>query len=199
MGIDMLSLLSGFDKAGDHETETAFFLTHVPWVAPFAYLHIVFKPAPSDSLLRVAKRLAMPLSLVEFLRGQNGAVLFSGALGIYGVHRPGQLFKRGDPDFVLPFNIEDENSNWPPVDRARFLKFAGYGFDGSSICIDRNTSNVYLFQRGQQTLNVAPAYSWPNLNVWITGEITRLTALFDRRGKRLVDEAQTLPTLRRSS
>jgi len=195
MQIDILSLLSGFDKARDHETGTAFFRTHVPWVAPFAYLHIIFKPAPFDALSRTAKTLEMPLSLTEFLQAQNGAILFSGAVSIYGVHRPGQLFMREDPDFVLPFNIEDENSNWPPVDRARFLSFAGYGFDGSSVCIDRNDSQIYLFQRGKQALSAAPAYSWPNINVWIISEITRLTALFDRRGKRLVDEAQTLPSV----
>jgi len=195
MQIDILSLLSGFDTAGDHETETAFFRTHVPWVAPLAYLHVVFKPAPHDVLSGVARGLKMPVSLTELLRGQNGAILFSGALSIYGIHRPGQLFKREDPNFALPFNIEDENSSWPPVDRVQFLKFAGYGFDGSSVCINRNDSQIYLFQRGQRALNATPVYSWPNLNLWINTEIVRLTAIFDHTGRRLVDEAQTLPTV----
>jgi len=34
---------------------------------------------------------------------------------------------------------------------------------------------------------------WDNLEDWIVGEINRLSAIFDVRGKRLVGESQTVP------
>jgi hypothetical protein len=197
--IKVLNLLSGFENVKDHESEKAFFRTHVPGVGPLAYLHVIFKPAPEDVLPDAARKLRMPTALVEFLRLQNGATLFSGALSVYGVHRPGQLLHREDPFFDLPFNIELENYNWPPADKARFLAMGGYGFDGSGVCIDRNDSKVYLFERGQQTLLPEPSCSWPSLDGWLTNEIARLSMLFDNQGRRVVDESQTLPLRAASS
>ena len=152
MGVDILSLVSHFENAGDRETSAAVFRTRVQWMGPSAYLHVVFNPAPEDLLSHVSTKLKMPASLVDFLRKQNGAVLFSGALSIYGIHSPGQLLHREDPDFALPFNVEDENQNWPPPDRALYLSIGGYSFDGSRVCINRNDGGVYLFERGIQTL-----------------------------------------------
>jgi len=195
MGIDVLSLVSHFDKAGDRETSTAVFRTRVQWVGPSAYLHVVFKAASADLLSHAAAKLKMPISCVDFLRTQNGAVLFSGALSIYGIHSRGQLLNRQDPDFALPFNIEDENQNWPPPDRALYLSIGGYSFDGSRVCINRHDGKVYLFEREIQTLLRSPSHSWESLDQWITSEVIRLTALFDCRGKRLVDESQTLPVV----
>lgn len=195
MGIDILSLVSHFENTGDRETSTAVFRTRVQWVGASAYLHIVFKPASYDLLSHAATKLKMPASFVDFLRTQNGAVLFSGALSIYGIHAPGQLLKREDPEFALPFNIEDENQNWPPPDRAIYLTIGGYSFDGSRVCINRNDGKVYLFERGIQSLLRSPSHSWESFEQWIMSEVIRLTALFDRRGKRLVDESQTLPVV----
>jgi hypothetical protein len=199
MAVEILSLLSDSENVEDHESSTAVFRTHVPWVGPSAYLHIVFKPTAVRVLSDAALKLNMPEFLVEFLRIQNGAILFSGALSVYGIHRPGQLLHREDPAFVLPFNIEDANLNWPPVDRTRFLVFGGYAFDGSSVCIDRTGGQICLFRRGRQTLLSEPAYSWSSLEEWIVSEIARLAMLFDSRGQRLVDEAQTVPIINAAS
>lgn len=193
MAIDLLGAVSKFDNANDRATDTAFFRTQVPWVAPMAYLNIIFKPAPKDVLPDVARRMKMPPALVEFLGKQNGAILFSDALSVDGVHRPGQLLNREDPFLGQPYNIELSNYNWPPFDSKRFLAIGGYGFDGSSICIDRSDSRIYLFQRGTQTLAREPSCSWLSMDEWLTNEIARLSMLFDERGKRLVDESQTLP------
>jgi hypothetical protein len=48
MGIDILSLVSHFENAGDRETSSAVFRTRVQWGGASAYLHIVFKPASRD-------------------------------------------------------------------------------------------------------------------------------------------------------
>lgn len=195
MTIEVLRLLSTFENVNDRESETAFFRTHVPQAGSLAYLNIIFKPAATDVLRRVAVQLRMPAVLSEFLKVQNGAILFSGALSIYGVQRSGQLLNRGDPFFDLPFNIEEENRNWPPPDSHRFLAIGGYSFDGSIVCIDRSDCSLSRFSRGEQELLKAPLFKWPSLQGWLTTEIARLSVLFDRRGTRLVDESQTVPHL----
>jgi len=193
VAIEVLRLLSTFENIKDRESETAFFCTHIPQAGSLAYLNIVFKPAAPDVLRRVAGQLRMPAVLAEFLNVQNGAILFCGTLSIYGVHRSGQLLNRTDPFSDLPFNIEEENRNWPPPDSTRFLVIGGYSFDGSIVCIDRRDGSLSLFGRGQRRILPAPLFKWPSLQVWVTTEIARLSVLFDRQGTRLVDESQTVP------
>ena len=192
MAVELLRLLSNFEHVNERESETAFFRTHVPWIGPQAYLNIVFKPAPEEALAETARRVRMPASLVEFLRTQNGAILFSGALSVCGVHRPGQLLNRQDAFSRMPFNLEDENDDWLADDSERFLPLGGYGFDGSSICIDRSDSCIYFFRRGERGL-LSTSLKWPSLEDWVKSEVARLSMLFDERGKRLVHESQTLP------
>ena len=193
MMVELLSLLSKFRVLNDRESEAAYFRTNIPWVGSQAYLNIVFKPAPPEVLVDTAGRLGMPGSLVEFLQIQNGAILFSGALSVCGVHRPGQLLNREQPFSQLPFNIEDENDDWPPNDPERFLSLGGYSFDGSEVCIDRGDSRIYLFQRDEEALASSPSASWRSLEEWITSEISRLSFLFSHDGHRLAAESQTLP------
>src|SRR5690349_18753318 len=126
MSIELLSLLTIFDNVNDRESKTALFRTHVPWVAELAYLHIIFKPLHDSVLQEAQARLELPKPLTDFLRQQNGAILFSGALSIYGVHPVGQLLNRRDPFGRMPFNIESENYNSPPSNR-HFLAIGGYG------------------------------------------------------------------------
>jgi hypothetical protein len=140
MTTNLLDLVSKFRDVNNRESEGAFFRTPAPWVGPEAYLNIIFKPAPRDVLADAGSRLNIPFALTEFLAKQNGAILFSGVLSIYGTHWPGQLLNRSDTFSRLPFNIEFENSNCSPDDPARLLTIGGYGSDGSRVCIDRQDS-----------------------------------------------------------
>ncbi len=192
--IDLLKLLPHSASEDDRESRTAFFWTHVPWVAPLAYLHIIFKPIEQSLLQPAILNLTIPSSYTSFLQKQNGAILFSGALSIYGVHPVGQLLNREDPLLRLPFNIGVEHSNWPPANSKRFLTIGGYGFDGSRACIDREDSRIYLFKREINGLSKDPLLVWEDLGTWIIGEIDRLSSMFDTRGRRQVeDERLTLP------
>lgn len=177
----------------DRESEAAFFRTHVAWVAPEAYLNIVFKPAGRDALTDATRRLEIPTVFAEFLAKQNGAILLSGALSIYGIHRPGQPLNRSDTFSRLPFNIDLENSNCPPSDPDRLLAIGGYGFDGSRVCMDRKDLHIELSQRGETGLTPKPYRTWKNLDQWIRDEVARLCVLFDDCGKLLVSESETLP------
>jgi hypothetical protein len=188
--IDLPSLITKFHAVNDRESEVAFFHTHVPWVAPEAYLNIIFKPVLPDVLSGVGEQMKIPMPVLQLLARHNGANLFSGSLSLYGVVRKGQLLHRSDSFSIPPFNIELENRNWPPPDRDKFLKIGGYGFDGSGVCIDRDSLGVFVFRRREKE----PCSSWPTLDVWLNSEVRRLSVLFDAFGKRLVEERQTLPT-----
>jgi len=91
MAIDLLAAVSKFDDTDDRETDAGFFRTCVPWVAPLAHLHIIFKPAPADVLTDAAKRMRMPPGFVEFLKKQNGAILSQGVLASMVFTAPGSL------------------------------------------------------------------------------------------------------------
>jgi len=194
MTINLSHALSAFKSPTDREGETAFFIAHVPWVAPEGYLHVIFKPAPSAALTDLSSRLRLPESIASFLRTQNGADLFSGSVGVYGVHGRGQRLNRRNPFACFPFNIEDENQNWPPFDQDRFLSVGGYGFDGSRVCVDRNDSTVHLFKRDLRTLSENPSYSWDSVGSWLQSEIARLSVLFDKNGRILVKRSETIPS-----
>ena len=188
MGIDLPSLLSKFRSFEDRENQVAWFRTLVPWVAPKAYLNIIYKPAPSALLDEVATRWSFPEAVVEFLRRHNGAKLFSGALSLYGVVAPGQLLNRQDRFSLPPFNIEQENASWS-LDPDRLLVVGGYRLDGSRACIDRSDSHIHVLKTGQRN----PIASWPSLENWLADEVLRLRSLFDDDGRRIGPKSDAGP------
>lgn len=188
MSVDLLSLISKFHSFEDRESEVAWFRTLVPWVAPEAYLNVVYKPAPSGLLSGIARKWSFPLSLVDVLRQQNGAILFSGALSLFGVVDAGRLLDRQDPFSLPPFNIESENASWS-LQRDQLLVVGGYQFDGSKACIDREDGKIHVFKRRQKT----PSVSWSSLESWLTDEVKRLCLAFDDRGMRTKPESETGP------
>jgi hypothetical protein len=190
MAIDLLRATSHFRAVNDRESETAYFRTHVPWVAPLAYLNIIFKPPAPDVLQQAAEELRIPRDWEDFLKLQNGALLFSDDLYMYGVLRPGQLLNREDGFRRLPWNIDDADRESSP-DRDRLLVIGGYGYDCTHVCVDRKDGRVYAFKRRQRR----PIFSWPNTVRWVRDETARISCLFDETGRRLADEAETLPRL----
>ena len=75
----------------ERKSGTALFYNHAPWVAPLAYLHIVFKGSTKAALRETNSIFQLPKYWTEFLSVQNGAILFSGAFSIYGL-RTQRLF-----------------------------------------------------------------------------------------------------------
>jgi hypothetical protein len=188
MSVDLVNLVSQFRPSDDRENANACFMTRVPWVAPEAYLNIVYKPAPARLLSEVAERWAFPSVVAEFLSRQNGAMLFSGSLNLYGVVGSGRLLNREDRFSLPPFNIERENKSWT-FHPDRLLVVGGYKFDGSRACIDRSDGRIHVFQKGQRI----PAVSWARFDSWLLGEIARLRIVFDEDGKRTGPESETGP------
>jgi hypothetical protein len=193
MTLELLPLISAFVPSEDFETGIAFYRTKVPWIAPYAYLHIVYKPARFDALAHAIETLNIPSPVVEFLKVQNGARLFSGSLNIFGMTPPGQLLDRKNPYSLLPFDIYRMATELAGFDRKRFLSIGQYGFDGSKVCIDRIDASIKLFPKGSDT----PVHSWPDLGEWIRTEIARITLLFDCSGHMLHERSAALPVAKR--
>lgn len=194
MSIDLLSLISHFRPFDDRENANASFRTRVPWEAAEAYLNIVYRPAPAKLLSDIAERLPLPPVVVSFLKHQNGAMLFSGSLNLYGVVEPGRLLNREDRFSLPPFNIESENRSWS-FHPDRLLVVGGYKFDGSRACIDRSDGLIHVFKKGEKV----PCVSWPSLDLWVTGEVARLRLSFDNEGRRTAPESETGPVPRQNS
>jgi hypothetical protein len=193
MSIDLLGLLGRFEDASNHETEDAYFRTHVPGVGPSAYLNIVYK-APARALLEeVEREIQFPAPLLEFYRAWNGARLFVGALSVYGCLPAGQQLERTDAFKLLPFDVRQVNREFARQTMDRNLVCIGsYSYDRSIVCMRRESQSVVCY--------VGNAFSkmrqeWKSLEHWLTGEVSRLSLLFDAAGNRLVDKERLLPGL----
>ena len=192
MATDLFRALSDFQPFEDRETANAFFRRHVPELGSAAYLHVIYKPVDQHLLDETGKRLKIPEAFLNFLKRQNGASLFSNTLHIFGVVPKGQMVNRTDPFSLPPFNLEKENSHLSAIDQERFLAFGGYGFDGSTLCIDRSSNQVQLFPRDDSRVLVG----WPEFEEWIGSEIERLRGMFSTDGRLLVTGADTVPYVR---
>lgn len=181
------SLVSGAEGAC-REGVHAWFFTPTPWIAPAAHLHVVFKPAPTEALQDVARRMRFPGSFAKLLSSHNGATLFCGDLAVYGVHQVGQLLNRTDPYARLPFNIEWENDSWRN-DRDRLLVIGGYRYDGSRVCADRTTAEVSVFPRD----GGEPIAVFKSVEDWLTVEIARFRRLYDAEGRFFGTQEETGP------
>jgi len=188
----MIKIDSILDSQGwnvERKSGTAYFYNHTPWVAPLAYLHIVFKGSSKSALKENSFLFQLPSYWTDFLSAQNGAMLFSCALSIYGAIDSKALLNRRDYFERQPFSIASENRSWPPKDKQRGVVIGGYSYDGTLAVLDKETGSVTAMSRkGYDILKV-----WSGVDVWIASEMDRLSNLFDKSGRITVDEERTLP------
>jgi hypothetical protein len=190
--IDLSKILKAQCWRVEKESGTAFFYNFAPWIAPKAYLHIVFKGADTEALDDVGRtEMRLPESWLHVLSQQNGASLFSGAMDIYGLHNPGTLLNRTNVFERLPFNIVSESRSWPVKPVVRYVRIGGYGYDGTGAVLDRESGAVLAIPRKSETV----LRKWPDADTWINLESARLATLFDSEGKIRVANEETVPKM----
>jgi hypothetical protein len=190
--IDLGKILAAQGWRVERESGTAFFYNFAPWIAPKAYLHIVFRGASTEALDLVGRtEMRLPESWLDTLSQQNGASLFSGAMDIYGLHSPGTLLRRTDIYERLPFNIASETRSWPVMPVERYVRIGGYGYDGTGVVLDRESGAVLAIPRKSETV----ARKWPDADTWINLELARLVILFDSEGKIQAANEDTVPKI----
>jgi hypothetical protein len=193
MSIDLLGVLGKFEDASSRETEDAYFRTHVPEVGSGAYLNIVYKAPASAVLQEVERELRLPATLLEFYNAWNGARLFVGALSVYGCLPAGQRIDRTDPLKLLPYDIREVNREFAMQTKVRGLLCIGsYSYDRSIVCMRREPQSVVCYV-GTEFSKVRQ--EWSGVEQWLSGELSRLSLLFDADGKRLVAKESLLPGL----
>jgi len=184
----MRSLL-GLTGAPDVQTANAAFYQHVPHVAPYAYLHIIFSPPTPHDLEESAQALSIPGLWRRWLETQNGADIFSGALAFYGVVPRNQLLSRGGPYAQSPYSIVDVNEELVLRRYPQWVQIAGYGVNLARLLINRSDQSLMLVdRRGEKTL-----YMWSDIESFLTTEPKRLAMLYGPTGKLLVDYSLTVP------
>ena len=187
--MDLTEILTAQGWKAERNSDSASFYNHAPWVAPLAYLHILFKPAPKLALEENIQVLRMPESWASFLAVQNGAILFSNALSIDGVVLEGTLVNRRDPFATQPYSLVDSNRSWDRKDRESGLVIGSYGYDGTLAVLDRADGSVFAVDRkSHRVLKI-----WSGANEWLTDELDRIAKLYDPKGKLTVDMRETLP------
>lgn len=188
----MLQLKKALEVQGwrqERESSAASFYNLAPWIAPQAYLHIVFKPADKAVLNEVGTLMNLPHSWQDTLAEQNGAILYSNAINIFGIRSPTALLNRRDVFEMPPFSIVDENRSWPVKPIERYVAIGSCPYDGTQAVLDRNNGSVIAIPRKSEKA----ICRWPNPDTWIDEELKRLSMLFDREGKIRVAREQTLP------
>jgi hypothetical protein len=184
-------LHSRFETVGDFESSVAYFFTHVPFVAPKAYLNILYKPAPVEVQTIRCNQLGITGQLREFYSRFNGALFFSGAIRIFGFRHDKYLLERSDWKTLPPINISEINErNQPLLDEMRLVCFADYDLDCSSVYLNRDTGAVACYE-GRRLESVRS--TWASFQDWLQMEFARVSICFDRSGHLLVDEESLLP------
>lgn len=186
------AMLSKYADVDDFVHNGVQFKTNVSWVAPKAYLHILFPAVPADLLRQRTEELNISAPLREFYSQWNGASLFAGTLDIFGLLPEKYLLNRSDWRCRIPFNLITESKRWQTeLDRRNMLCFGSYGFDRSAVCLSRNSGVVTAFAADRIEKIRS---TWPNFDTFLFRELERLAVFFDGYGKCSFPQDALLPS-----
>jgi len=193
VAVDLLASVAKFAPVDDCSFETVIYRTHVPFVAPRAYLHAIFKPTSAEVYQKRTAELGITGPVADFYRLYNGAILFSGAIAIYGLLPDTYQLNRKDWfEKALPYNILEPNRQYESQLRRRDQLYVGaYGLDLSAVCVTRKEGAVTCYE-GDGFKKVRAV--WPSFCEWLRSELIRLSACFDEYGHQLTGDDLLLPT-----
>ncbi len=106
--MNLAEVLADQGWAVEKESASASLYNHTPWVAPEAYLHWLFKPATPRALEETRTLPAIREEWLDFLSIQNGAMLYSDSLSIFGAVESGTLLNRNSPHDLGPYSLLDQ-------------------------------------------------------------------------------------------
>ena len=182
-----MDLLQMLGRRVDVETAGAWFVSHVPWVAPLAYLHVVFKPGSQEN---VERSRVLPADFGNMVRRYNGFDLFQigggSALSMYGSFLVTTISRSPKLDAVTPYDVFDYNGQVSP-DRPAVI--GSYFADGSEVVLNPDGTVYRRSLKGHQLSG-----AWNTIEEWVTCEIARLEPMFTADGHYLgTSAAATLP------
>jgi hypothetical protein len=196
MAIDLIQLVGKFKSNDDVETDEAFYKTKVHMVAPEAYLHTIYKGARPELIREVSAELELPDSIADFYRCCNGAHLFVNALSIFGCVASGEQISRSNRFKLPPFNVRDVNRELKAeLARVNSIAIASYSYDGSLVCVNRQTEGIVCFF-GESLSKERTR--WHSIDSWLTRELQRMSVLFDESGTLLAEKQHLLPEIESS-
>lgn len=158
-------------------------------IGPKAWTHSFYAPLEDKLIdeLELSLFIKIPNSYRNFLLIHNGIKIFNGALSLDG-HR--QNYKRDDDNIYQPYSLLIPNIYERIKDAPSNLFFiGGYSYDGSLLYINIENGSVHrCSQFTIETLNL-----WNSFEDMIIEETTRLSLLFDLKGKKIKPEIPTTP------
>ncbi len=162
---------------------------NIEWLAPEAYLHVLYGPLGDRELLLLESQIERPIpeELKEFYRWTNGLSLFAYKLTIDGWREDDA---RGGDGMWEPYSLVVPNVFERPVDAPQgMVFFGGYEDDASLLGMMPDAPEIYRFAHG--SVNVLN--KWEDLWTMLTCEADRLSQLFDNNGCIIDSTAWTTP------
>jgi hypothetical protein len=184
----MLNPINSLIGNADSETAIAWYGTKLHW-AEQAYLNVVFKPAERAIVLKVSQELDFPAPLVDLYSIFNGGSFFRvdktcTGLVVAGCLEKDQSFSRSAESQAIDIRTLNRRNQ-------SFVAFAGYGFDASSLVVDKVSGRVNCWH-GRESMRIRK--SWESLDSWLKDEFHRMGELFSKDGTCLTNCEGLLPS-----
>ncbi|HTE13355.1 MAG TPA: SMI1/KNR4 family protein [Chitinophagaceae bacterium] len=163
-------------------------IAKAPHIAPYAWLHSIYKPLNADEILHLEKELSteIPDDYKHFLsKCSNGLNIFIDAFSLYGFRkRQGRTIE----DSYQPYSIITRNRTERLRDADSDMFFIGsYSWDGSLLYIQKG--KVYRCTRKF----TKPLNEWLSFEEMLVNEIDRIFLLHDKEGKIINEDIPTSP------
>ena len=165
-------------------------IQHIPSIAPKAFVHSIFPPLSVDAVGNLNEILGSRLSndYRELLMLMNGAILFSGALSLFGIKLRNTTGIEGAVQ--QPYDIVAANNH-----KIFWLKFpdcciiGGYNWDSSRVVASSSKVEIVRCDNTEYRIQ----NRWTNLAAFLRSEYTRLSEHFDPLGVQIDDSRPTVP------
>lgn len=182
---EILTIIEKWAPRGERTTSLgARLICPVPYIAPEAWLHALYRGLQQDDIDILQSKTALPFpnEFRSFLAFSNGAHLFANSIAIWGLRTSNA--RKGDEAWQ-PFDLELHNrKSEKPVDRLSNILMFGSSDKGENRLFFDTSAGVESSRVGLTSRNqFNPVKYWPDFGVWLMDECRRLSDLFDSTGK----------------